>query len=52
MRKCLRCGKEFECGTMLTCRECVDRINNVIKKDLQEKKEALEINSRFDILDL
>ena len=31
MKRCLRCKKEFECGSGYTCQECIDRIGEIIK---------------------
>ena len=56
MARCLRCKKEFECGSGYTCQECNDRIAKIIKADVKKnqiaRKRAREIESRFEILDL
>jgi hypothetical protein len=52
MAKCLRCKKEFECGSGYTCQECIDRIAKIIKADVEKNQRAREINDRFEILDL
>jgi len=63
MSRCIRCKKEFELGSGLTCRKCIDRIAKIVKADVEKNlkwraeakeknRKEQEINSRFDILDL
>ena len=52
MSKCLRCHKEFECGTILTCQECIDKIHQKIKEQIEQHRKQREIADRFEIMDL
>ena len=52
MSICLRCGKEFENDIDLTCQKCNDRIFKIIKENVERNQRELEIQDRWEIMDL
>ena len=56
MGRCLRCKKEFSEefpeGLTYTCTECVERINQKIRKRIMDREDKDRIKNRFEILDI